>query len=339
MDEAGDLRSFHLGDFPLDSGLVLAGAILTYRLYGKRNGDGSNIILLPSYYTGTSGSHVSMIGAGKQFDPCEYQIIAVDLFGNGIATSPSHAATPEGSAAFPVVSVADNIRAQHALLAVLGIERLKLVYGWSLAGIQSYFWAALYPDMVDAFLPVCSASRCWPQNRMFLEGLKASLVADPAFENGACTKQPAAGLRAFGRSYAGWAFSPAYYRDQLYRTDGHDTLEDLLRFWEDDHLTWHAGDLHACLMTWMTADIASLPGYDGNLSSVLGSIRARCILMPCFEDRYFTVEENRIEASHLHNAKLRPITSAYGHCAGGPGRYTAEMKFIENAIRDLLTQR
>lgn len=336
MNTAGDLHFFRIGDFPLESGQVLADAVLTYRLYGKRNVDGSNVILLPSYYTGTSRSHISMIGPGKPFDPDVYQIIAVDLFGNGLATSPSHAPTPAASAAFPVIGVADNVRAQHILLSELGVRRLKLVYGWSLAAIQSYFWAALHPEMVDAFLPVCGASRCWPQNRLFLEGLKASLAADPAFDNGACNLPPVAGLRAFGRSYAGWAFSPAYYREQLYRGDGHETLEAFLRFWEDDHLAWHAGDLHACLMTWMTADIASLPGHGGELSSALGSIQARCILMPCYEDRYFTVEENQIEASYLRHAELRPMTSPFGHCAGGPGRYPAEMALIANAIRDLL---
>lgn len=330
------LRTFQLGDVRLASGGLLADARLTYRCWGHLNAAADNVVLLPSYYTGTSASHLPMIGEGRPFDPARYFIVAIDLFGNGNSTSPSHLDTPERRAAFPRVDVGDNVAAQHRLLAALGVRRVRLVYGWSLAAIQAYFWAAMYPQMVDAILPVCGASRCWPQNRVFLEGLKAILSADPAFAEGACETVPEAGLRAFGRSYAGWAFSPTFYRDELYRPLGFRTLEAFLTFWEEDHLSWHAADLCVTLVTWMTADIAKLPGHDGDLGSALGAVRARCIVMPCDEDRYFTLEENRIEASLLANSELRPIHSPYGHCSGGPGRFPEEMRQIANAVKDLL---
>ncbi len=334
-----DLQRFGLGDFKLTSGATLPDAFLGYRCYGTLDEDGGNAILLPSYYTGTSASHLPMIGSGKPFDPDRNFIIAVDMFGNGNAISPSHLATPAARAAFPLISVADNVTAQHALVEELGVRRLRLIYGWSLAAIQAYFWAAMYPAMVQSILPVCGASRCWPQNRVFLEGLRSILDADPAFLAGACISPPVAGLKAFGRSYAGWAFSPAFYRQELYKQMVHGSLEAFLRSWEDEHLAWHAADLHATLMTWMTADISALPGHDNDLASVLGAIEARCILMPCTEDRYFTLEENRIEAGLLRNAELRPISSPYGHCAGGPGRFPEEMKKIAEAVADILGEK
>lgn len=330
------LQTFPLGDFPLVSGGLLPDAHLTYRCWGRLNAAADNVVLLPSYYTGTSASHLPMIGGGRAFDPARHFIVAIDLFGNGNSTSPSQLDTPGQRAVFPRIDVADNVAAQRRLVAALGVRRIRLVYGWSLAAIQAYFWAAMYPQMVDAILPVCGASRCWPQNRVFLEGLKSTLAADPAFAEGACEAVPEAGLRAFGRSYAGWAFSPTFYRDELYRAAGFATLEDFLAFWEEDHLTWHAADLFVTLLTWMSADIATLPGHGGDLKSALGAVRARCIVMPCDEDRYFTLEENRIEAGLLARAELRPIRSPYGHCAGGPGRFPKEMRQIADAIEDLL---
>lgn len=330
------LHTFPLGDLRLVSGEVLPDAHLTYRCWGQLNAAADNVILLPSYYTGTSASHLPMIGAGQAFDPARHFIVAIDLFGNGNATSPSQLDTPDRRVAFPRIDVADNVAAQHRLITALGIRRIRLVYGWSLAAIQAYFWAALYPDTVDAILPVCGASRCWPQNRVFLEGLKSILAADPAFAGGACVTVPAMGLRAFGRSYAGWAFSPTFYRDELYRSAGFESLDDFLAFWEEDHLTWHAADLFVTLMTWMAADIATLPGHGGDLRNALGSVRARCIVMPCNEDRYFTLEENRIEAGLLARAEFRPLQSPYGHCAGGPGRFPNEMRQIAKAVNDLL---
>lgn len=333
---APPLQTFPLGEVRLVSGGVLADARLTYRCWGTLNAAADNVVLLPSYYTGTSASHLPMIGDGRAFDPARHFIVAIDLFGNGNATSPSQLGTPGRRAAFPQIDVADNVAAQHRLVAALGIRRIRLVYGWSLAAIQAYFWAAMYPASVDAILPVCGASRCWPQNRVFLDGLKSILAVDPAFAGGACETVPEMGLRAFGRSYAGWAFSPTFYRDELYKAEGFATLEDFLAFWEEDHLTWHAADLFAALMTWMTADIATLPGHGGDLGSALRTVRARCIAMPCNEDRYFTLEENRIETDLLARAELRPIRSPYGHCAGGPGRFPKEMGQIAGAVRDLL---
>ncbi|MGE2730788.1 hypothetical protein ACQI4F_14995 [Mycolicibacterium vaccae] len=39
-------------------------------------------------------------------------------------------------------------------------------------------------------------------------------------------------LKAFARVYIGWAYSQTFFRDGLYRSLGHDTIEDLLVDWE-----------------------------------------------------------------------------------------------------------
>jgi homoserine O-acetyltransferase len=151
-----------------------------------------------------------------------------------------------------------------------------------------------------------------------LEGVAAAL-------NNAATME--AGLKAFGRVYAGWAYSAAFYRDELYQDMGFATLEDFLKFWEDDHLTWHKDDLLAMLWTWQNA---KLPLAD------LAKITARAIIMPADTDAYFTPDEARLEAAAMPNAELRVINSPYGHCAGAPGRYPRETAMIEQAINELL---
>ncbi|TQN54856.1 alpha/beta fold hydrolase [Agrobacterium tumefaciens] len=151
-------HTFSLGDLVLRSGAVLPEARLGYRTWGELNERANNVILLPSYYTGTSGSHASMIGKGLAFDPSHYFVVAIDLFGNGHSTSPSNFGRHASD--FPMVSVADNVDAQRQLLSSLGIARIKLIYGWSLAAIQAHHWAVMYPDAVDAYVAVCGASGC-----------------------------------------------------------------------------------------------------------------------------------------------------------------------------------
>jgi homoserine O-acetyltransferase len=325
-----DFSTFALGDVRLERGGTLPNAVLAYATYGEPNAAGDNCVLLPTYYTGTHRSYTCLIGPGRALDPTRWFIVIPNLFGNGVSTSPSHGTTPGERAAFPHVTIGDNVACQRRLLEHLGVRRIALVAGWSLGAIQTYAWAATHPDLVDAFLPYCGAARCWPMNAVFLEGVRAALCADAAFAGGAYVRPPTAGLRAFGRVYAGWAYSAAFFRERLYRDLGYEDLEAFLTAWEDEHLAWDANDLLAMLWTWRHADLDA---------DALRRIRARGIVMPCDQDAYFTLAENTLEAAFVPNATLRAFRSPYGHCAGAPGRFPRETRFLEDAMRELLAPR
>jgi homoserine O-acetyltransferase len=334
-----DHEIFELGDLPLDSGETLHGARLAYAVYGQLNADHDNCIVFPTYYTGNHHSNARMIGAGKALDPSRYCIVVPNLFGNGLSSSPSNTGGAQSGPRFPRTTIRDNVRAQHRLVTErLGVSRLALVTGWSMGAVQSYQWAVSYPDMVERLLPFCGSARCWPQNRVFIEGVRAALLADPDFADGAYASPPIRGLRAFGRVYAGWAYSPAFFREERYRVLGFDSIEALLTFWEEDHLTWDANDLLHKLWTWEHADPAACPEFVGDLAAALGRIRAETIVMPCDTDRYFTLEENQLEAAMISGAELRPFRSPFGHCAGAPGRFADDMTFLDQALRDLLSR-
>jgi homoserine O-acetyltransferase len=231
----------------------------------------------------------------------------------------------------------DNVACQHRLLTErFGVERIALVAGWSMAGCQSYQWAAQYPDMVEAIMPFCASARTSPHNVVFLEGVKAALQADCAFNGGDYTSPPEAGLKAFGRVYAGWAFSQTFFREQLHRELGFETVEDLLADWERDHLHWDANDLLAKLWTWQHGDISANDRYCGVFVNALEAIQARAILIPCTTDLYFPPEDNAFEARHIPNAKLRPYESPWGHCVATPGRHRAFMAFLNECATELL---
>ena len=79
-----------------------------------------------------------------------------DMFGNGLSSSPSNTDDPFQGPDFPTVTIYDNVKAQHKLVTeTLGISKLKLVTGFSMGGLQTYHWAALYPEMVENFVPIC----------------------------------------------------------------------------------------------------------------------------------------------------------------------------------------
>jgi len=314
---------FALGDVTLESGARLVGASLAYVTRGTLSPRRDNAILFPTYYTGTHRENLAMLGPGRALDPSRHFIVVVNLLGNGESTSPSN--HPD----FPEVSLLDNVTLQWRLLEHLGVEQLKLAYGWSMGAQQAYHHAALFPDRVGALLAVCGSARTSPHNWVFLEGVKAALLADPD------PRRPR-GLAAFGRAYAGWAYSQAFFREGLYRRLGHASPAALLDAWAREHEGYDARDLLAVLGSWQRADISRNARYGGDFEAALAAIQARAIIMPCRTDLYFPPEDSRIEVSHLARGELRILDSKFGHVAGGPNRIAEDTAFVEAAIRELL---
>ena len=310
-----DYETYHLTNFELQSGAVLPDARLAYKTYGKLNAARDNVVVLPTFYTGTHLRNEGFFGAGRAIDPARHFVVSINLFGNGLSSSPSNTPAPFAAADFPRVTFYDNVRAQHLLLSEgLGIERIALVTGWSMAGCQSFQWGAQYPEMVEAILPFCASARTSEHNIVFLEGVKAALTADGSFAGGRYSEPPVRGLKAFGRVYAGWAFSQTFYREQLYRRLGFGSAEELLRDWERDHLDWDANDL-LCK---------------------LGAIRARTIVIACDNDLYFQPADNALEVPHIANGELRVYASPWGHCVASPGNDPDFQRFLDQAIAELL---
>ena len=332
-----DYETFELGDVALRDGATLREAKLAYKTFGALNEDKSNAIVYPTWYSGQHPDNEWLIGSGMALDPAQYFIIIPNMLGNGISSSPSNTPPPYDKARFPHVTTYDNISVQHRLVTeVFGIEKLALVTGWSMGAQQTFQWGVSYPEMVERILPFCGSAKTSRHNFVFLEGVKAALTADAAFEGGWYEDPPNVGLRAMARVYAGWGFSQAFYRERLYEGEGYSSLEDfLVAFWEGFFLPKDANNLLAMLWTWQNGDIGKTPGFGGDLEAALGAIQAKAIVMPGQTDLYFPPEDNEYEASHMPNAEFRPIPSIWDHFAGG-GLNPTDTKFIDDALKELL---
>lgn len=332
-----DFEIFELGDVDLQEGGVLPQAKLAYRTHGELSPKKDNVVLLPTFYTGSHSRNEGFFGSDRAISPERHFILSVNLFGNGFSSSPSNSPAPFDGPRFPKVTFYDNVACQQRLLEEkFSIEKLALVAGWSMAGCQAYQWGAQFPDRVGAILPFCASAKTSPHNTVFLEGVKAALTADGNFKDGDYDTPPERGLKAFGRVYAGWAFSQTFYREKLHRRQGFETFEDLLQDWEQDHLNWDANDLLAKLWTWQRGDISANPLYKGDFRAALGAIKAKAILIPCSHDLYFPPEDNAIEAAAISNAQLRPFQSPWGHCVASPGNVPAFQAFLDQAVRELI---
>jgi homoserine O-acetyltransferase len=331
-----DYEIFELSDVVLQSGLTLHQAKLAYKTYGALSAARDNVIVMPTFYGGQHTETEAMMGAGRALDPQQYFIIVPNMFGNGLSSSPSNTPPPFDRAAFPHITLYDNVVCQHRLVTEhLGVNRIKLVVGFSMGAQQAFQWGALYPDMVQAIAPLCGSARTSPHNYVFLEGVKAALCADAAFAEGWYQAPPVKGLQAFSRVYAGWVFSQDFFREQEYRKMGLASLEDTVRFLEGYFRQRDANDLLAMLWTWQHADISANERYKGDFAAALRAIKTRAMVMPGETDLYFRVRDNELEVEQMPNAELRPIPSIWGHLAAF-GVNPPDNAFIDAALRELL---
>ncbi|OJJ74249.1 hypothetical protein ASPBRDRAFT_39362 [Aspergillus brasiliensis CBS 101740] len=342
-------ETFKLGDRELQSGEKLLDAHLAYKTFGD---PASPAIVYPSWFSGLLSDNYWLIGEDKTLNPKKYFIIVPALFGNGQSTSPSNYTNP---GPFPRCSFYDNVRAQHQLVTQhLKITHVRAVIGWSMGAAQTYQWATQYPDFMDLAIPFCGSARTSLHNKVFLEGVKSALLAakhipSAGSGNGGLLQaeqslrtwsdtEKEVGLKAFGRGYAGWGFSQAFYREKLYETAlGFKDLEDFMQnFWESWALSKDPGNLLTMLQTWQNGDVSKQEPYNGDFEKALGAIKAKTLVLPSKTDLYFPPEDSEYEVACMQRetGTLKVFPSIWGHWAGGPGQSKDDVKWLDEQLAE-----
>jgi homoserine O-acetyltransferase/O-succinyltransferase len=202
-----------LGPVQLDSGATFAPLDFAYETYGMLNTDKSNAILICHALTGDQyvasthpmtgkpGWWTRMVGVGKPIDPARHCIICINVMGSCMGSSGPASVDPATGEPygmdFPVITIADMVRAQAILLDHLGIETLAAVVGGSMGGMQALCWASLFPDRLRSAVVIASTARHSAQNIAFHEVGRQAIMADPQWHNGnyyASDAIPAKGL-------------------------------------------------------------------------------------------------------------------------------------------------
>jgi len=339
-DKTMEYEIFNLGDVTLQSGVTLPNAFLAYKTYGKLNEKKDNVIIYPTAFGDQHVQNEWLIGNGMALDPSKYFIIVPNLLGNGLSSSPSNTPAPFDNANFPQVTIYDNVKFQYRLVTEkFGIQKIALVVGWSMGAIQSFQWGASYPDMVERIAPFCGGAKTWPQTYVVLNGMKAALMAAVGFDSNKLNKLTSADMRAVGNVYAGWGVSQAFYREELYREIGYDSLEGFVAgVWEDSFMKMNPHNVLAMLWTGQNANISANPAYNDDFDAALKTIKAITCIMPGSTDLFCTADDNKYEAKLIPNAVCHPIESIWGHFAGR-GINIVDNKFIDDNLKQLLALR
>src|SRR6185437_14359145 len=108
-----------------------------------------------------------LFGKGQPLDAATHYIILPDDVGHGGSSKPSNGLRMK----FPHYDYADMVRAEYALVHDgLKVNHLRLVMGTSMGAMHTWLWGEMYPDFMDALMPLASAPvRIVGRNRMFRE--------------------------------------------------------------------------------------------------------------------------------------------------------------------------
>ncbi len=330
----GEHNIFDLGDFALESGVVLPNAKLSYVTHGKLNGN--NTILVPSAYLGDHHGFDFLIESGLALDPDKYFIVATDMFQNGLSSSPSNTPPPFDGPNFPAISIRDNIAAGYRLLTeALGVTHLKAIIGFSMGAQQAFQWAVSHPDFMDKAIGIAGSAVEYPHGAIRLEGFMAAIKADQTFADGRYSTPPTLGLKAGGTHWASWGTSQEWFRQGLHTQLGLQSPQDMITFMQNLVLSWDANDLIGLANTWQANDVGATPGFSGDAAKALGSIKAEVLYMPAATDMYFHIDALTAEAGLIPNVRLAVIPTLWGHMAG-LGLSPADAAFINDEVSAFL---
>lgn len=186
----------------LRSGARLGPIDVAYETYGTLSPERDNAVLICHALTGDS--HVAgryslddtkpgwwevMVGPGKGIDTDKYFVICSNIVGGcrgstGPASMNPASGKPYGLD-FPMVTIGDMVKVQHALVRkYLGLERLLAVVGGSMGGMQVLQWAIDFPEMVVSSIPVATTARLNAQGIAFDEVGRQAIYGDPNWNDG-----------------------------------------------------------------------------------------------------------------------------------------------------------
>jgi homoserine O-acetyltransferase len=321
-----------LKDFRFRSGDSLAELRIHYRTIGEPQRDDKgvvrNAVLVLHGTTGSGGNFIrpefagELFGKGQLLDATRYYLILPDGIGHGKSSKPSDGL----HARFPAYGYQDMIEAQHRLLTEgLKVNHLRLVMGTSMGGMHTWLWGQMYPDFMDALMPLASLpTQIAGRNRIWRKMVSEAIRSDPEWKDGDYKSQPR-GLRLAAEMLAFMSSSATLRQQEAPTLDKADKLLDKLA--TDMLRNWDANDILYAVDS--SRDYDPGPGLD--------KIRAPLVAVNFADDLINPPELGILEREVKHVKRGKAVVIPQSDKTRGHGTHTLAVvwkQYLAEVLKD-----
>ena len=196
----GEVGVVDIGPLTLENGAVIEDVSLAVQRWGELSPNRDNVVVVlhaltgDSHVTGskgpgdeTEGWWEGVAGPGAPIDTDRWCAIATNVLGGFRGSTGPSSPAPDGKpwgSRFPLVSVRDQVEADVAALAALGITEVAGVVGGSMGGARALEWAVSHPDKVRSALVLAVGARATADQIGTQSTQVAAIRSDPNWQNG-----------------------------------------------------------------------------------------------------------------------------------------------------------
>jgi homoserine O-acetyltransferase len=304
----------------------------------RRNAQGEivNAIVINSYYSGDATamwnnwiagqagntfSGGALVGKGLLFDTDRFYVIFVDALGLWGASKPSDGLGRK----FPVYSYYDVVHLNYRLLRdQLKVGKVVLATGVSMGATQAYYWGLMYPDFVQAVMPIGGATATdgeGPMAAWTFQLAKAALESDPVWVE---TKGNYYNLPKDKHPNRGVAFHWSVlqltgYELQHRQSQGWDVVQREVFSWDPDpRMGPNAGANQANLAKifdgvdlWYRDTVGEIH----NVNALLPTMKPRTLVVHVENDQWLISDKARASAQAIPGGQYTSLSSPIAHYA------------------------
>jgi homoserine O-acetyltransferase/O-succinyltransferase len=234
----GDIGLVDIGSLNLENGAVIDDVRIAVERWGELSPTRDNVVVVMHALTGdshitgsagpghpTAGWWDGVAGPGAPIDTNRWCVVATNVLGGCRGSTGPSSLAPDGKpwgSRFPHISVRDQLEADVAALAALGINQVAAVIGGSMGGLRALEWMVSYPDRVRAALLLATTARSTADQIGHVYAQMAIIKSDPNWRGGDyydTGRTPDAGM-SIARSFAMLSYLGEVELDTRFGNDG-----------------------------------------------------------------------------------------------------------------------
>ncbi|MBZ0242534.1 MAG: alpha/beta fold hydrolase, partial [Bacteroidales bacterium] len=233
---------------------------------------------------------------------------------------------------FPKITVRDVVNAHEILRKHLNISSIYLIIGGSIGAFQALEWSIMFPERIQNMVFIASNASASSWNIAQNEAQRLAIMADPTYFG----DDPKGGLNGLKAARAMALIS--YRNAETYNNTQKDGDVGLSGNYKAISYQQYQGEklvkrynAYSYICMSHLFDSHHIGRNRASVEQVLGTIKAKTLVIALDSDQLFPPEEQQFVAKHIPNARFETISTHFAHDG-----FLIESEQITSAVRRFL---